>query len=473
MGATFFLVLLLLGSVGLFSGCSNKSDESTEETNTAKSKAPSGSPPPDEKPRAGEKVDEDPQKDPYSYSEEEEAALLNQVTEGARLFCTGCPSDKTEDRLIRLPRDEILPNKELEYYYEGKPEESGFSAYVLHSVPAPSNVPIPVFDNAWHRQKKNEKRLMNAKDSRPDINIPRFTKCEIPGKVSAMTNSGENWKDGDGYCPMPIPEDAVWLEVQDDAAVLTGRALLFPRSFLICQNEGVIGLLDSGQIDEDTGLNLSDEYIQWLITAEGLKLYPYGDKADSDSAKARKNVTLGVGFTFDETGRNWDILEQKLGWTTEEIKSIVDGVYNGKDYSNSEEFQIDEDQAIDMFKEVAEREYIPNLNKAIAEIDSRNGKQTYSQQELEAMFDYSYNNGLTPTEDTESRYSSSIDDKDMIIYYYLRKDREGAGEAVRKFGNGTRRRVNQMNLFFNENYNFVDTNGDELNPLRKEFGIID
>ena len=84
---------------------------------------------------------------------------------------------------------------------------------------------------------------------------------------------------------------------------------------------GIITILDvpCGNVDDENKGNLleqlSTEYIEWLIKAEGTKLYPYIDEEDSDGAKLRKNVTLGLGITFDSTERNWDILEKYLGWT--------------------------------------------------------------------------------------------------------------------------------------------------------------
>ena len=84
------------------------------------------------------------------------------------------------------------------------------------------------------------------------------------------------------------------------------------------------------------------------------------------------------------------------------------------------------------------------------------------------MFDYSYNSGLSPSPGLT--YSASINDTDQIIYYYLRKDQANAVKAVKKFGDGTRRRLNQMNLFF-YNYTFLDKSGTGLDPLRKKLGF--
>lgn len=64
------------------------------------------------------------------------------------------------------------------------------------------------------------------------------------------------------------------------------------------------------------------------------------------------------------------------------------------------------------------------------------------------MFDYSFNSGLSPKDDSDYNYSPAINNPDRIIYYYLRYDQEGAIKVVKKFGNtDKRRRINQMYLF--------------------------
>lgn len=94
-------------------------------------------------------------------------------------------------------------------------------------------------------------------------------------------------------------------------------------------------------------LYLSEDFIQWLIGVEGQYNYPYLCRTDNNDAKKLYNITLGIGFTFDDTGYHWDILRDYLGWTDEEIKTIIEGVYKGKDYSNSQ-FAITDEQAYEI-----------------------------------------------------------------------------------------------------------------------------
>ena len=54
------------------------------------------------------------------------------------------------------------------------------------------------------------------------------------------------------------------------------------------------------EIIKSINLILSDNYMKWLTIAEGYTAYPFRDDADNSEAKKRKNVTLGIGFSFDK-----------------------------------------------------------------------------------------------------------------------------------------------------------------------------
>jgi len=223
---------------------------------------------------------------------------------------------------------------------------------------------------------------------------------------------------------------------------------------------------NSSQNAELTQLyELSNEYLAWMRKAEGVILYPFLDTADNAEAKNRQNVTVGYGFTFDNTGRNWDILREELGGTDAMIKTVINLVYNGSNLSQSTTYSITPVEADRLFARIAKK-YIDDLNNAIILFNQQNNcTVTFTQYQFEAMFDYSYNNGL-------SNPANSINDPDKIIYYYLRQDLAGAVAAVKRFGNGTRRRLNQMNLFFYGEYSFVDSAKDvDLNPIRDQLGF--
>lgn len=215
---------------------------------------------------------------------------------------------------------------------------------------------------------------------------------------------------------------------------------------------------------------LSDEYMSWIKKAEGCSLTPFVDRNDNSTMKALKNVTIGIGFTFDKTGRNWDVLSEVTGWTDEEIANLINDLYCGNEIVD-EQYFITMEQACNLFLMMTEHEYMPDVNAAINAFNEQNNCTTqYSQRELEAIFDYAYNNGLSPTEDTGYKYSSRINNPDKVIYYYLRKDQEGAVDAVKRFGTDDRRRLNQMNLFFYD-YEFLDKKDEELDVLRDKLGF--
>lgn len=278
--------------------------------------------------------------------------------------------------------------------------------------------------------------------------------------------------------------DEEWKAVDETSSQGEGKEKLNKdTSYMVCvEYGGIIYFHDDGQelqpfINGEAILYLSNDYLAWLETAEGFINYPHHVKADSQIAQSRKTVTLGIGFTFTEKEDiNWEILNEVLGWTDEEIEDIVEGIYlYGKDYSKNLKYCITHDQAIELVKLAAEREYMPNLNAAIKAYNTQqNQTMTYSQRELEAMYDYSYNTGLS-INSPDNTYSMSINNPDKVIYYYLRKDQTAAVNAVKKFRSDNRRRLNQMNLFFNpvdiDGYDFLDKEGSDLDPLRNSLGF--
>lgn len=139
-------------------------------------------------------------------------------------------------------------------------------------------------------------------------------------------------------CIPLVDEENGWRQVKKDLLVEANAhrdaSVLLSNAVLVCQYGGIITIVDvlSGNEDDENKGNLleqlSTEYIEWLIKAEGTKLYPYIDEKDNDEAKSRKNVTLGPGITFDSTTRNWDILETYLGWTEDDINTIITDLYD-------------------------------------------------------------------------------------------------------------------------------------------------
>ena len=278
--------------------------------------------------------------------------------------------------------------------------------------------------------------------------------------------------------------DKEWKEVDESSSQGEEKENLNEdTSYMVCvEHGGIIYFYDAGQelqpyINGEAILCLSNDYINWLKDAEGFKSYPHIVDEDNQDAKDARTVTLGYGFTFngtDKKGLHWEILHEVLGWEDEEIEEIINEIYdNKKDYSEVSKYNIDPKQAEMLIRVAAERQYMPDLNAVIEEYHTKeNQTTTYSQRELEAMFDYSYNPGLRVKEGG-SLYDVFVNNEDRVIYYYLRKDQKGAVNAVKKWGSDDRRRLNQMNLFFNKDdadgYDF----SDELDQFRNDLGFFD
>lgn len=245
------------------------------------------------------------------------------------------------------------------------------------------------------------------------------------------------------------------------------------KSYMICTKYGGIIYFNSHGQKLEPLMNgerlyyLSEEYRQWIKTAEGMSYVPYRNKNDSQDAKEVRTTTIGVGITFDENGSNWEYLRETLGWSDADINMILDMLWKDDENESTDvnmentKYVITEEQAWKLFDTAARERYIPDVNNAIEACNKKNGSNiTFSQCQLEAIFDYSFNNGLEPSDGLQ--YNEKIDKDDYIIYYYLRKDQVGAVDAVKAAGSDNRRRLNQMNLFFYEDYDFLDKSNEEL-----------
>lgn len=290
-------------------------------------------------------------------------------------------------------------------------------------------------------------------------------------------------------CVPLIDGEHGWKQIDERLLVEVNRRgyvpLLTSNAVLVCQYGGIISIVEVPDVEEEEEekekenilYELSAEYKSWLVIAEGCCLYPYLNSNDSETAKKAKTVTIGPGVTFDKYGSNWKAIKEVLEWDEKTIKAIIKGLWEeGKNYSEDKSYHITDVKALELLDKVAEYTYIPNVNRSITVYRQQSGDDSvYSQRELEAMFDYSYNSGLSPDSDSDSDlkndYSSAINNPNKIMYYYLRHDQKGAVEAVERFGNtGVRRRINQMYLFF-IGYEFCDHSDDMLAGHRKALGF--
>ncbi len=301
---------------------------------------------------------------------------------------------------------------------------------------------------------------------------------ELEGTFSGCFTSG-------GECEVKKEwiEEGKWQDVDEGNDQGEERETLDrEKSYMICTEwGGLIYFYTDGQepaflTKGDKILYLSRAFLDWLETAEGLKLFPFIDPNDNSEAKKYQTVTIGIGLSFNNGGDNWDVLRDILGWTDDDIREIIRRIYSGqdKDFVYKEErrfledpkYKITEKQAKKLLVTAAMRKYMPNLNRTIEENNKKKGKAaTYYQEQLEAMFDVSYNQGVSP---------EKVYDPDSIIPYYLTGNQKGAVNAVTSFGKDrSRRRLNQMKLFFIKSYEFENYNdgSKEFDPLRAELGF--
>lgn len=210
--------------------------------------------------------------------------------------------------------------------------------------------------------------------------------------------------------------------------------------------------------------------MKWFYQAEGTKFYPYRDLKDSDEAKEVKTVTISPGITFNINGLHWSELKEVLGWNDDEIRNIINSLFASDENIEDTEHDIGKEKAQEIFNLIKE-DYIDLVNQAIIkyELEDDNADTNFSKQQLEAMFDYAYNSGLS---------SDYIEDSDRIIYYYLRYRPENdeilkqAVEKVKIHGNeNNRRRINQMNLFFNESYEFIEYEDEMFKTIKGDLGF--
>ena len=281
--------------------------------------------------------------------------------------------------------------------------------------------------------------------------------------------------------------DEEWKEVDESSSQGEEKENLNKdTSYMVCvEHGGIIYFYDDGQelqpyINGEAILCLSNDYIKWLNkaeNAEGYKEYPYICEGDNQVAIGNRTVTLGIGFTICEEkvkgeggDWHWDMLSEVLEWDEDKIRRLIDGIYTeGQDFFKDDEYKVTYEKALELLNLAAEREYMPSLNDTIKAYNAQQSQTTtYTQRELEAMFDYAYNNGLG---------EDSIDNQNQVIYYYLGKNQEGAVNAVKTWKSDNRRRLNQMNLFFIEKdeagYNFLDAKESGLDPLRESLGFFD
>ena len=345
-----------------------------------------------------------------------------------------------------------------------------------------------LLDTIWdHGVYMDDIPVMTCKDCRSE-NIHNFGSCMCPEKMyehrlpmPAFSNSHGEVAEKALYNKFPhicVPLiDAIsgWQQEEQSLKIVDDKKIedaLIDNATLVCRYGGVIQIIGEPLVKEvkpeDNKLvALSDEYIEWLKLAEGNTLYPYLCTSDSKEAKAAKTVTIGIGVTFNKEPSSWTNVKSILGWDDDDINTIITKLFKTKSEQDridwaKENYPITEEQSLALLLAEAEYKYIPNVNDAIDAYRAENPDNIiiYSQCQLEAIFDFAFNNG-------QNGVINYRNDSSYIIYYYLRDLQEDGVKAVVQYNTDTKpkRRINQMYLFFKEQYDYIDTYKDHMREL--------
>lgn len=266
-----------------------------------------------------------------------------------------------------------------------------------------------------------------------------------------------------------------WKQKESDLIIDVGENTenaLTVEAVLACRYGGYIQIIGEPLMTEskpeDNEIKfLSTKYWEWLFYAEGEKLFPYLCTADSNEAKEAKTVTIGRGITFNKDPKSWVSFKSVLGWKDEDFITIIDTLFSKPNKSSreswaKENYPITTDQSKKLFEAEAIRKYIPKVNEAIKKYREENPDNIviYSQCQLEAIFDFAYNNG-------QSGVIAYRDNQAYIIYYYLRNLQDEGVAAVKEYNESknAKRRINQMYLFFKKQYDYTDLYKDRMREL--------
>lgn len=401
-------------------------------------------------------------------------------------------SDVEEIREEKKVQEQLLEMMYMFQHYYGVIEEN---EYVLREsvLDCFYGTKYAKFDcKEDHGILKEKYPVMTTKDYLEE-NIHNFGSCLCPeklymGKLPMTRAVNENGQMAEKAACNEFPHICVplvdigqeWKQVDNDVVAEVTEKVYFPllveRAVLVCQRGGLIFIREVPEVglkSKKRGsrlVKLSPEYMKWFYQAEGTKFYPYRDLKDSDEAKEVKTVTISPGITFNINGLHWSELKEVLGWNDDEIRNIINSLFASDENIEDTEHDIGKEKAQEIFNLIKE-DYIDLVNQAIIkyELEDDNADTNFSKQQLEAMFDYAYNSGLS---------SDYIEDSDRIIYYYLRYRPENdeilkqAVEKVKIHGNeNNRRRINQMNLFFNESYEFIEYEDEMFKTIKGDLGF--
>lgn len=356
---------------------------------------------------------------------------------------------------------------------------------------------------------KDDSPVCTVKDVRVE-NIHDFGSCLCPERLykdrCPMTEEHDLYGNPaeiafgneSAHICVPIVDEQGWKQVGGKVlAEIKGQEyaqMLLEDAVLVCKRGGIIYIKevpDTEILDLRRGSRLgglTQDYIKWLSDAEGSQdfiVHPFRVMSEDKNL-----VTIGRGITFNKESdeERKQILLNCFGWDDTIINDIVDSLYPKENQSFGEDvkevwevtideegkekktlknryytkYSISQEEIRESFIRIAP-DYRNLVNNAIRAFEEAypDKDTNYSQQQLEAMFDVAYNQGLQ---------EADVVDKDQIIYHYLDKNRLTGYEAVSNKGDPKqrRRRINQMYLFFFGVYDFADEGTDQFKHYEEE-----
>lgn len=329
--------------------------------------------------------------------------------------------------------------------------------------------------------------VMTCHDCMPD-NIYDFGSCLCPesnysGRLPMTAASRPDGKTAikakenifPHICVPLINVDQGWKQIDGDVLIDAGQKgyapMLLDDAVLVCQYGGIIRILEvpadeNGQTEEE---KKDKKLVEWLIKIEA----PFSDRdyiMESINGKKKRiaikphsagdgYVTVGNGHLIqsDEDAERFGFQTGKKQSIDEVNESIQKQLKEYGDNLDNPAILTVEEAGILLEEDLAE------YRETAEDFMEETGLE-FSKNEKDAITSLVYNGNNAYSEDN-------------LLYYFLRKDKEGAMEVLQKADEekwytgreGTlRRRLMEYNMFFNNDYTFYDLK--ELDKLKSAVG---
>ena len=316
-------------------------------------------------------------------------------------------------------------------------------------------------------------------------NIHNFGSCRCQGKEykGQLPKTPDQWNDGQKavrffdseeahICIPVVDEDYGWRQIDNNllTEVNIGEysPLLKDKAVLVCLYGGIIYILDTTEKEEE-----EKSLVDWLVKVES----PYKNE---DFVWEKNNriainphnandgyVTVGYGHAIQTEE---DALKYGLStWEKQSITNVKKSIEEQKakyGTGTSNPAVLTFDEAYELLERDVEskREQTYILLDSYGPNDESDWALTFEENELDAITSILFN-------------STGRTDPDTLLYYFLNHDAAGGLAILHKaedknwYGDNEgllRRRLMEYNIFFNNDYEFYDSN--RLEELKKDVG---